>query len=119
MESSLSTDESSATEDEDDFAILLRKRREAAEEEEDAPASDRDTSVVEVREEERDGYTRSGPSRRDLKDDSRNNNDLERDLKRLQDQMDRMTREKDMATAVIENLKLMVNSKGRRTSRTP
>ena len=63
--------------------------------------------MVEVREEERDGYTRSGPSRRDPRDDSRNNNDLERDLKRLQDQMDRMTREKDMANAVIENSKLM------------
>ena len=68
---------SSATEDEDDFAILLKKRREAAEEEEDAPGSDQDTSIIEVREEERDGYTRPGSSRRDPRDEGRNNNDLE------------------------------------------
>ena len=105
MDESLSTDESSATDEEggrDDFATLLRKNRAAAGEEEEDQTSEPDNSVLEVREPDRPGQTRSGSARKEGREDARNNN-LAKRMEMLQDEVDRMRGERSMAAAIVEN----------------
>ena len=105
----MSTDESSATEEEggqDDFATLLRKRRVAAGEEEKDQTSEQDNSVVKLGDDERVGQTRSGSTRKEVREDARNNN-LQKQMEKLQYEVNRMRGEHTMAAAVMENSKCL------------
>ena len=120
MDGSLSTDESSATDEEggrDDFATLLRKTRAAAGEDEEDQTSEPDNSVLEVRDPDTPGRTRSSSARKEGREDARNNN-LARKMEMLQDEVQRMKGERSMATAIVENSQclkeIMVHSKRER-----
>ena len=105
MDESLSTDESSATDEEggrDDFATLLKKNRAAAGEEEEDQTSEQDNSVVELGDDDRPGQTRSGSARKEVREDARNNN-LLKQMEKLQDEVNRMRGENNMAAAMMEN----------------